>query len=439
MSDYMFRLESHLTGEQFRVVGQVQAVAGKAGVNLYLTGGAMRDVFAGFPARGLDFTTEVNPAKLAKPLAKHGGVVVSSDDHRKSMGLKFPGGVKVEIGMAHTEKFVKPGGAPQITPATIHEDLQCRDFTVNAVALSLNKASLGLIIDPANGMGDIERKELRTINNYSFYDEPARMLRLIRLKVRMSYQIDERTRMQLENAREAGMLEKITPQALGEELRNMAGEANTHDLIKALEEEKLLQLFSPVLAAGKLNYASLLRLQKAHQMVPFGIEFKIHPLPLFLETLLEKLNPKERADAMKAAEITRNEAGAMEKLAPAAKKLERTLTGAKLQKASQLYQVLTKTPGEQILHLAVYSGQRIVQDRIKNYFTKHLPASLEVTNEVVAATGAVLGTPKFQRVKEEMILTRLDARPKKVPPPEPPPPPPMSGFARGAGLRRAQG
>lgn len=113
--------------------------------------------------------------------------------------------------------------------------------------------------------------------------------------------------------------------------------------------------------------------------------------------------------------------------------------GGKLQKASLLYQVLMKTPGEQILHLAVFSNQRIVQDRIKNFFTKHLPAALEITNEIVTATGAVLGTPKFQRVKEEMILTRLDARPKKVPPPEPPPPPPMSGFARGAGLRRAQG
>ena len=439
MSDYMFRLESHLTGEQFRVVGQVQAIASKAGVSLYLTGGAMRDVFAGFPARDLDFTTESTPAKLAKPLEKHGGVLVSTDDRKKSIHLKFPGGVTVEIGMAHTEKFGKPGAAPQITPSTIHEDLQCRDFTVNAVALSLNKASLGLIIDPANGMGDIERKELRTISNYAFYDDPARILRLIRLKIRMGYQIDERTRMQLDNAREAGMLDRITPEALGEELRAMAAEVNSHDLVKALEDEKLLQLFSPVLAGGKVNYATLQRLQKAHQMVPFGIEFKVHPLPLFLETVLEKLNAKEQAALMKATGITRPEISAMEKLGPAAKKMERTLMGGKLQKASLLYQVLMKTPGEQILHLAVFSNQRIVQDRIKNFFTKHLPAALEITNEMVTATGAVLGTPKFQRVKEEMILTRLDARPKKEPPPEPPPPPPMSGFARGAGLRRAQG
>jgi hypothetical protein len=95
-----------------------------------------------------------------------------------------------------------------------------------------------------------------------------------------------------------------------------------------------------------------------------------------------------------------------------------------------------KSPGEQVLYLLVYSAQRIVQDRIRNFFQKHLPASMEVTDELVTATGVALGTPKFQRAKEEMILTRLDARPKKVePPPEPPPPPPMSGFARSSSLR----
>jgi tRNA nucleotidyltransferase/poly(A) polymerase len=439
MSDYMFLLESHLTGEQFRAVGQIRAAAGRAGLSLFLTGAAIRDVFAGFPARSLTFTTEGNSTKLAKALAKSGAVQVGGDGRRKSIVLRFPGGVTAEIGMAHTQRFAKAGQPPQIAPSTIHEDLQCRDFTINAIALSLNKASLGLIIDPANGMGDIERKELRTIGNYSFYDEPARMVRLIRLKVRMGYQVDERTRMQMENAREAGMLERITPEALGAELRDMATETNVHDLVKALEEEKLLELYSPALAAGKVNYASLQKLQKMLQMVPFGFEFELHPLPLFLEVLMERLNAKERAALIKAAQLTRAEAGAVDKLAGAAKKLERSLTSAKLQKASALYQVLSKAPGEQVLHLAVYSGQRIVQDRIKNYFTKHIPAAMEITNEMVVATGAALGTPKFERVKEEMILTRLDARPKKVPPPEPPPPPPMSGFARGAGLRRAQG
>src|SRR6185295_8711874 len=194
MGDYMFLLESHLSAGQYRVVGQIRELAGEAGLPVFLTGGAMRDTLGGFPVRDLDFTVEGNVLKLANLAEKKfGAKVVSTDDHLKCADMLFPGDVTAGISMARQEKFAKSGARPQISPATIHEDLRCRDFTVNAIALSLNRASLGLPIDPTNGVGDIERKELRAIHNYSFYDDPARMLRIIRLKVRLNYAIDERT------------------------------------------------------------------------------------------------------------------------------------------------------------------------------------------------------------------------------------------------------
>ncbi len=441
MSDYMFMLESHLTGEQYRVVGQMQAAAATTGLSLYLTGGAMRDVLGGFPVQDLDFTVEGNPAKLVKLMtAKHGGVVVSTDESKKSTQLRFEGGVPVEIAMARSERFPKAGGRPTIEPATIHDDLRCRDFTVNAVALSLNKASLGLLVDPTNGVGDIERKELRAVHNYSFYDDPSRMLRLIRFKVRLGYAIDERTQLQYENAREAEMLTRISAEALGRELRNTAAEPDCHDVLAAFEQEKLIELYSPVLTGAKLNLPVFAKLQKARHMVPFGLDFRINPMALFLFVLFEKLHPKERSAVIAAAELTRAEAAAPEKMVGAAKKLERDLKSPKLQKPSQLYALLSKTPGEQVLYLDVYSAQRIVHDRIRNYFQKYLPAALEITDEMVAAAGVTPGTPKFQRTKDEMIVTRLDARPKKAAAsPEPiPPPPPMSGFVRGSGMRQAR-
>ena len=440
MGDYMFMLESHLSADQFRVVGQMRDLAGEAGVNVFLTGGAMRDMIGGFSVRDLDFTVEGNALKLAKVAEKKlNAKIVSTDDHNKSVELIFPGGATAEIAMARQERFAKSGSKPQITAATIHEDLRCRDFTVNAVALSLNKASLGLPIDPTNGIGDIERKEIRTIHNYSFYDDPARMLRLMRLKARLGYAIDERTRAHYENARDAGMLEKISAEAIGIELRKMAEEPNAGDVIESLETEKLIALFSPSLSAAKLNLATFQKLQKARQLVPSGAEFRIHNLPLFLNVLLEKLNAKERAEIIKAAELTKAEVAASQKLEAVAKKLERELKSPKLQKASLLYQLVLHSPGEAILYLLLHSAQRIVQDRIKNYFQKHLPASLEITDEMVAASGVAAGTPKFAKAKDQMILTRLDARPKKVVvEPEPPPAPPMSSFARGPSVRHAR-
>jgi tRNA nucleotidyltransferase (CCA-adding enzyme) len=444
MSDYMFMLESHLSAEQHRVVGHIQELAASAGAGLYLTGGAMRDMLGGFPVRDLDFTAETNPAKLVKVAEKkYGASVVSTDELRKSYELRFPGGVTASLGMARAEKYPKSGGRPQVSPATIHEDLRTRDFTVNAIALSLNKASLGLPIDPTNGIGDIERKEIRAIHNYAFYDDPSRVLRMIRFKVRLGYAIDERTRLQYENAREAEMLERIDTEALGVELRHMAKEILSHDLVEALEQEKLIALYSPALAGAKLNLPVLSKLQKARQMAPLGYETNAHCLPLFLAALTEKLNAKETAAFIKAAGLTKSEAGGVQKLEAASKKLERELKGAKLQKVSLLYQSITKAPSEQVLYLSVYSAQRIVTDRIRNYFQKYLPTGGEVTDELVAASlgaeGAAPGSPKFQRAKEAMILARLDARPKKpAPAPEPAPPPPMSSFARGPGLRHAR-
>jgi tRNA nucleotidyltransferase (CCA-adding enzyme) len=437
MSDYMFMLESHLSADQFQVVRLMQDLASHAGVSLFLTGGAMRDMLGRFPVRDLDFTVEGNALKLAKVVAqKHGATILSTDELRKSAELRFAEGVTAELAMARQERFPKSGGRPQVSPATIYEDLRSRDFTVNAIALSLNPASLGLPIDPTNGVGDVERKELRAIHNYSFYDDPSRMLSLIRFKIRLGYAIDERTRLQFENAREAEMLTKITPEALGAEMRHMADELNIGDLMRALEEEKLIELYSPVLAGPKLNLPAFVRLQKARQLVPPEIDLRIAGLPLLLNVLVEKLNAKERAELVKRASLTRSEVNAWQKLDAAGKKLEREVKSPKLQKPSQLYQVLVKAPGEQLLYLVLRSEQRIVQDRVRNYLQKYLPASLEITSELVAASGVAPGTPKFQRTREEMILTRLDARPKKpAPAPEPPPPPPMSSFARGPGLR----
>jgi len=438
MSDYMFMLESHLSADQFRVVGEMQALAAAAGASLFLTGGALRDMLGGFPVRDLDFTTEGSGLKLARAAEqKYGAEIVSTDELRKSAELRFPSGVTAELGTAHSERFAKSGGKPQVTPATIHEDLRTRDFTINAIALSLSKASLGLVIDPTNGAGDIERKELRAIHNYSFYDDPARMLRMVRFKVRLGYAIDERTGLQAENAREAEMLGRISPEALGAELRHIAREANPADLVRALEEAKLLSLFSPALAGAGANAAGFAKLQKARQLAPFGWDMRVASLPLFLSVLLEKLSAKERQELFTAAALTKDEIGAWQKLETAAKKLDRDLKGPKLQKPSQLYKVVVKTPGEQIMYLAVYSAQRIVQDRIRNYFQKYMPAAAEITDEMVVATGVAAGTPKFQKAKEEMTLKRLDARPKKPEPvPEPPPPPPpMSSFARGPGPR----
>jgi tRNA nucleotidyltransferase (CCA-adding enzyme) len=427
MSDYMFMLENHLNAAQARVVTELQSASGEVNLNLFLTGGAVRDMLGGFPIRDLDFTVEGNPSKLVKTVAQRTGAeIVSSEDARKCYELTLPGGIRAEIAMARQERFPKPGARPQVTPATIHEDLRSRDFTVNALALSLNRASRGLLIDPTNGLGDLERKELRAISNYALYDSPIRLFRLIRLKVRLGFQIAERTQSQYANAREAGVEKYISSAALLQELRNVAGESNPGEVLQAWETEGLLSVISPLLAGGKVNLPGFAKLHKAKQLLPFGTEIEIDDAALFFYLLTEKMTPKERGSFTSALSMDKDTVDAWQKLETRSKKLEKDLASAKLQKPSQLYNVLSKSPAEQAIFLLLKPAQRVVQDRIKNYLQKYLPAAQEVTDRQVVEAGGTVGTPKFERMKAEMIAKRLDSRPKKPPvevvPEEPPAP-----------------
>src|SRR5215472_3351186 len=267
MSDYMFMLENHLSSEQNRVVAAVQQAASQQNLNVFLTGGAMRDMLGGYHVRDLDFTVEGNALKFAKAVADQAGAhITSMDENRRSAEMVFAGRVTGQIAMSRQEKYAKIAAKPQVTPTTIQEDLRGRDFSVNAIALSLNRASRGLLIDPTNGLADLEHKELRTLGTYTFYDDPVRLIRLIRFRVRLGFTVEERTRMQYENARAAELETYIPARALGEELKHLASEPNAAEILKALDEERLLKIFSPALAAGKLNVHALAKLEKSMRL-----------------------------------------------------------------------------------------------------------------------------------------------------------------------------
>jgi tRNA nucleotidyltransferase (CCA-adding enzyme) len=425
MSDYMFMLESHLSPEQNRVLSDVQQAAAELGVNLFLAGGAMRDMLGGFQVRDLDFTVEGAALKLVKALVQRGAArIVAEDTNRNLAELVFSNGVPAQIAMARQERFSKPGARPLTTPATIQEDLRGRDFSINAIALSLNRASKGLLLDPSNGLADLERRELRALSGSTFYDDPARLLRLVRLKVRFGFTVEERTARQYQNAREAKLEDLIPARTLFEELRQIAAESNMAEILKALEQEKLLGVFLPNLGGAKLNLPSLTKLEKAVRLLPVGDGITVERLGPFLYALTEKFSPSEKAALIRNTEMRKSEIESWQKLEARAHKLETTLRSPRLKKPSQVYAALATAPGEEIVFLLYHSANRTVQDRIRNHLQRYLPLVQEVEQTELQTLTAKPGTPKYQKEREALLADRLDHRKKPAPPPPPPLPVP---------------
>src|SRR6202040_1565572 len=111
----------------------------------------------------------------------------------QTKGVNLVHEVARAAGITHTETYEKIGKPPVIAPASIQEDLRRRDFTVNAMALSLNDGSRGLLLDPFNGVAGIEAKLLRILHNYSFVEDSSRLIRATRFSARFHWPLEERT------------------------------------------------------------------------------------------------------------------------------------------------------------------------------------------------------------------------------------------------------
>src|ERR1700741_542832 len=215
MADYIYTMEIRLTPDQLQGVGLGQDVARAAGLNLYLTGGATRDIISVFTIRDLDFTVQGNPLKLQKELEKAGAKITAVEEDMRTIFISLPGNARAEISMARTEKYEKTGKPPVVTPSTIHEDLRRRDFTVNAMALSLNEGSRGLLLDPFNGVADLETKTIRILHNYSFLEDPSRLIRATRFAARFHWPIEERRQARYGAAKEGKDIDDIRCRRLG--------------------------------------------------------------------------------------------------------------------------------------------------------------------------------------------------------------------------------
>jgi len=429
MSDYIYILESHLSPDQNQVLGEVMAAAGQANLNLFLTGGAMRDMLAGFQIRDLDFVVEGAALKLAKAVAGHSGAtIVSADENRKSAELEFRSGATAQIAMSRQEKYPRGGGKPQVTPATIQEDLRGRDFTCNAVALSLNKTSRGLLLDPLNGLADIERRELRAVSSYGFYDDPTRLLRLVRLGVRLGFATEERTAMQVANAREAEVEKAIPPRALGAELKLISAEDSAAGIIEALAQAGLLELFSPALAGPHPHRAGLAKFEKIARMLPDETQVRAARFGPFMFALTEKLSAREKQALAKHLEMSRADTNRWLQVEARSKKLAAALRSPRIRKPSQVYQLISTAAPDQVMFLLYASPLKPVQDRLRAYFQKYLPAIQEITPEEWATVEAK--PSRQQKAREEFIANRLDRRAPRKPPPPPPPPVPEPAMAR---------
>ncbi len=412
MPDFLFLMESRLTPEQQAAVQKVQSLAAEQGVNVFLVGGALRDMLCGYPIGDLDFTVEGNALKFLRVVEKMPGVeVVEVDEEWREGRFVFPGDVPVEIAQCRTERYVKTGVPPEISFASIQEDLRRRDFSMNSIGLSLNPASRGLVLDPNNGIGDIERREIRVVHNYAIVDDPSRMLRLVRLRTRLHFNVDPKTESQFQSAKERGLIEYALPLRLKLELQKITREPSPTEIIKALDKEALMVAFHPKLTGPRLNLPALLKLEKsARWLEEHGLKARLYAPLLFF--LTQKLAPADRLAFAKRLQMKKAESDPWLKLEENAKKLVRLLNSKEANTPSRAFAVLEAHPAELLLFILLYFPQKKIQDKVKNYITKHRPTREKLPEKELEHLGVAPDSPRYRKILDQFFAALLDGKVK---------------------------
>ncbi len=441
MADYIYTMEIRLTPDQQRGVTLVQDIARAAGMNVYLTGGAVRDIISGFSIRDLDFTVQGNPLKLQKELERAGATMSGADDDLKTLYLVLPGYVRAEISSARTERYEKTGKPPVISPATIIEDLRRRDFTVNAMALSLNPGSRGLLMDPFNGAADIETKTLRILHNYAFVEDPSRLIRALRFAARFNWPLEERTQARFESAKENKYIEYITSKAIGREIEQLAYEDDPLNVIRALEKEQWLKVLNQHWTIAKVDTAGLSELLKTRQQMS-ELGYPTDPAAAVLYFLTAKLGDKDISEIRRL--IPRKDlVEAWRTLEDSTKTFAKRLSGKEAATPSRTWKLLSETPPETILFLSVTSRQKAVDQKIKNFFTKWREVQKKVPLLEMTELRITPQMAEYPKIANEVFMLLLDGKLRShteimkflkplAPPPPPPPPPPPAKRGRGA-------
>jgi tRNA nucleotidyltransferase/poly(A) polymerase len=407
MADYIYLLESRLSKTQQNALLKMREIAREKGLTVFLVGGAVRDLTSGSPVRDLDVAVQGNALKLKKDIEKAGGTIVGENEPGQALFVQFPRGVKLEVGSTLSVTYPKPG-KPVHKPATILDDLRRRDFTANAMALSLNEGSFGLLMDPLNGVADIENRELRLVSNYGFIEDPIRMVRAARLMARLGWAMDEKTAVRYETGKQEGYISAASKFQIGYEAEEIVHEEDPLRVLTRLEAEGWMKVLAPAWTSAKVNVAELEHLREGLAQLQMQ---GIHPNTAAAQfpLLTAKLSAKDVAD-LKASFPRPGFVREIEALEGEAKELAAQLTSKSTALPSQTWKLLHSAKPEAVLMVAYSSKSAAIQAKFKSFFTEWPQLRQKVPYTLMQEMRIVPDLPGYEEFVDSIFFELMDGK-----------------------------
>ncbi|MFU8796480.1 MAG: CCA tRNA nucleotidyltransferase [Dehalococcoidia bacterium] len=227
------RMEQQLPRPLLELVIDISTLATGRSERVYLVGGIVRDLLLQYRNLDIDLVVEGDAVGLARNLAESGKAELLAQHHFGTATLKH-GEYTVDMATARKETYAHPGALPEVAPGTIRDDLARRDFSINAMAVSLSPDDRGELIDLHGGRADLEQRLIRILHPGSFRDDATRILRGVRYEQRLGFEFEEQTAGLLR--RDVPMLDTISGDRIRNELELILREKEPEHAIRRLAD-----------------------------------------------------------------------------------------------------------------------------------------------------------------------------------------------------------
>jgi len=404
-------LKERLPRNIIKLLKDLGHVADMSGFNAYLVGGLVRDVLLKRDNLDVDIVIEGDGIKFAHEFAENFGARVRS--HRKfgTAVLIFPDGYKVDVATARMEYYESPGAPPIVETSSLKLDLYRRDFTINSLAIKLNKRHYGTLIDYFTAQKDIKERVLRVLHNLSFVEDPTRVFRAVRFEQRFGFKIGKLTLALIKNAVKINCFKDITGRRLFLELKLILKEQDPVKAIERMDDLDLLQFISPEI---NLTQGLQTLLEEIRRVITwYNLLYLEEPFDSWrvywhgLTSSLDTDSLKSLAEKIGMVDLNSHNMLSQRKNSKGLLDTLYKFDGDNY----QLYTSLVSYDTETLLYLMAKANNEKIKRLISNYFTRLKGTRIQLTGKDLISMGLQPG-PIFKKMFDRLLEARLDNRVK---------------------------
>jgi len=384
--------------------------AEELGYQAFVVGGFVRDLLLRRKNLDLDLVVEGEGIKFAKKFSAE--EKVGAKYHRKfgTAQIVSSGGFKIDIASARMEYYESPAALPVVELSTIRQDLYRRDFTINTLAIHLNPAHFGDLIDFFGGQRDLKNRIIKIIHNLSFVEDPTRIFRALRFEQRFDFSISKETANLIRNAVKMGIPQRLSDTRIFAELRLVLQEDDPGSVIKRMADFDLLQFLHP-----KIFYDQAMRqvMESIREVFTwFELLFfneKLEKWKVYFLGMMDGLKDEEFMDFSKRHSFVKKN---IKKILSERHQSKSTLWKLKEQKSlsnSTIHQLLNPLSVESLLYIMAKSTDKVIKKAVSSYITHLRFTESILTGEDLKNMGLPPGKV-YKAVLDSLLKARLDGK-----------------------------